>query len=149
MTWDDLLTAGRVKPHVTSAREIDDLRRVVGRDLRDAGLRGLSADRRFATAYNAVLQLAKIVTACAGYRVAGPGHHYTTFEALELTMGPPVCDFLAYFDTCRRKRHHVDYDHADVISDSEADELLANAQDFRKRVEEWIRKHYPALSRPS
>jgi hypothetical protein len=29
------------------------------------------ADRRFATAYNAVLQLAKMVIACAGYRVAG------------------------------------------------------------------------------
>jgi hypothetical protein len=149
MTWDELLANGRVKRHVTSAKEIDDLRHVVDRDLQDASLQGLSADRRFATAYNAVLQLAKMVIACSGYRVAGLGHHYTTFEALELAMGPSIVERLAYFDTCRLKRHQVDYDYADVISDSEADELLAQARDFRKSVGLWIRQHHSALARSS
>ncbi len=147
MTWDKLLADGRVKRHLTSAKEMGDLRRLVGRDLRDARLKGLSADRRFATAYNAVLQLAKMVIAYAGYRVAGAGHHYATFEALELAMGPSVSDLIAYFHACRLKRHHVDYDYADVISDSEADELLNNAEDFRKRVESWIHQHHRRFSK--
>jgi hypothetical protein len=50
---------------------LTDLRAVIARDLQDAALSGLSADRRFATAYNAVLQLTKMVIACAGYRVVG------------------------------------------------------------------------------
>src|ERR1700688_3169759 len=94
MTWDELLTNGRVKRHTTSAQEIQNLHNVVERDLRDAGIQGLSADRRFATAYNAVLQLAKMVIACSGFRVSGLGHHYTTFEALELAMGPSVSQLI-------------------------------------------------------
>src|SRR5579864_7280973 len=103
MSWQSLLQAQKVKPHKTSRQEIENLRDVVERDLQDAEIEALSADRRFATAYNAVLQLAKMVIACAGYRVAGVGHHLTTFEALEIAMGPSVSALVAYFDTCRRK----------------------------------------------
>ncbi len=82
---------------------------MVERDLKDAKLDELSADRRFATAYNAVLQLAKMVIACAGYRVIGAGHHQTTFEALQIAMGKQVSGLVPYFDACRRKRNQVDY----------------------------------------
>jgi hypothetical protein len=61
MTWKDLLKNQRVKPHQTSHEELHDLRAVVERDLKDAKIDQLSADRRFATAYNAVLQLTKTV----------------------------------------------------------------------------------------
>jgi len=44
------------------------LRKLVARDLLDAAVPGLSADRTFATAYNAVLQLSKPALAAAGYR---------------------------------------------------------------------------------
>jgi hypothetical protein len=71
-------------------KEINDLRSVVTRDLTDASIEALSPDRRFATAYNAVLQITKMVLACVGYRVIGVGHHQTTFEALELAMGTSI-----------------------------------------------------------
>ena len=45
-----------------------DLRGIVERDLKDAKIPELSADRRYATAYNAILQLTKMVIACSGYR---------------------------------------------------------------------------------
>ena len=90
MSWQALLQAQRIKSHRTSRQELDDLRNVVERDLQDAALPALSADRRFATAYNAVLQLGKMAIACAGYRVVGPGHHLTTFEAVEIAMGSSV-----------------------------------------------------------
>lgn len=67
MTWKQLLQAQKIKPHRTSPQEIDDLRNLVERDLQDATIPSLSADRCFATAYNAVLQLAKMVIFCSGY----------------------------------------------------------------------------------
>ena len=103
MSWQTLLESGRVKRHTTSAEEISDLPEIVERDLKDAHVEMISADRRFATAYNAVLQLAKMVIACSGYRVSGLGHHQTTFDALELALGPAIAKMSAYFDTCRRK----------------------------------------------
>ena len=141
-TWQDLLQAQKIKPHKTSRREIEDLRDVVERDLQDAAVEALSADRRFATAYNAVLQLAKMVIACAGYRVSGLGHHQTTFDALELALGPSISGLAAYFDTCRRKRNQVDYDLVHAVTETEMEELIEKAEEFRGLVEAWIRKHH-------
>lgn len=146
MRWESLLQAQRVRRHRTSGQELEDLRDVVERDLQDAAVKALSADRRFATAYNAVLQLAKMVIACAGYRVAGAGHHLTTLEALEIAMGSSVSPLVVYFDTCRRKRNQVDYDCANAATETEAKELLRKAGEFRDLVEAWIRKHHPRYS---
>ena len=70
MSLRELLTDKRLKRHRTSADEIAGLRRLIARDLHDADVPGLSPDRTFATAYNAVLQLSKLALACAGYRVS-------------------------------------------------------------------------------
>jgi hypothetical protein len=145
MSWQQLLAAHRVRRHATSRQELTDLRAVIARDLQDAALAGLSVDRRFATAYNAVLQLTKMVVACTGYRVVGPGHHQTTFEALELAMGPSIAATAAYFDTCRRKRNLVEYDLANVATETETEELLRQARQFTQVVEAWIAQNYPAL----
>jgi hypothetical protein len=147
MTWQTLLTANRVQRHTTSRKEIEDLRALVARDLRDAGLPDLSADRRFATAYNAILQTGKMVAACAGYRVVGPGHHRTMIEAIELAMGKAVSPQTAYFETCRRKRNTLDYDLAGVVSDQESDEIVREALRFRQRVEMWIAQHHSQYRR--
>jgi hypothetical protein len=55
-----LLANNEVQRHKTSKKELERLRAVIVRDLADASLAGVSADRRFATAYNAALQTAKI-----------------------------------------------------------------------------------------
>lgn len=135
-----------MRPHRTSKQELDDLRAVVARDLADAGIDALSADRRFATAYNAALQTAKMAVACAGYRTSGLGHHQTTFEAAELAVGPSSATFIAYFDACRRKRNTVDYDRAHVATETEAGQLLAEARSFVSLVENWIALNYPSFS---
>jgi hypothetical protein len=117
-----------VHTHQTSKQELDELRAVVQRDLADAALPALSEDRRFATAYNAALQAARMATACAGYRVAVvPGHH-----ALVL-----------FFDSCRRKRNVIDYTGVRIATSTEAAELLQRAQEFSALVESWIQATHP------
>ena len=59
MTWTQLLANNEVQRHKTSKNELDKLRAVIARDFADASLNGVSADRRFATAYNAALQAPK------------------------------------------------------------------------------------------
>lgn len=85
-----MLASNEVQRHKTSKKELDKLRAVIARDFADASLDGVSADRRFATAYNAALQAAKMAIACAGYRVAGAGHHRISFEVVKLAMGKAV-----------------------------------------------------------
>jgi len=64
MNLKGLLNQGRLRQHETSKKEIENLLALVRRDIMDAKVEGLSSDRRFACAYNAVLQLATILLYC-------------------------------------------------------------------------------------
>src|SRR5215831_6601875 len=130
MTWTQLLANYEVQRHRTSRKELDNLRAVIARDLADSSLNGVSADRRFATAYNAALQAAKMAIACAGYRVVGAGHHRISFEIVKLAIGKAAGPYSDYFDRCRRKRNVIDYDEAFVATETEAAEIVTKAQEF-------------------
>ena len=146
MTWANLLANNEVKRHKTSKKELNAIRSVIARDLADASLEGLSADRRFDTAYNAALQTAKMAIACAGYRVgAAAGHHRVSFESLPLAIGKLAHPYSDYFDRCRRKRNAIDYDEAHVATETEAREIAVNAKEFLDAVERWIASNYPSL----
>jgi hypothetical protein len=126
---------------------VDDLRAVILRDLEDAEIQELSDDRRFATAYNAALQAAKLSIVCAGYRLAGTqGHHRLTFEVARLALGASATLTLDFFEACRRKRNVIDYDHASVATHTEAEEIVKEAKDFFELVERWIVANRPKLA---
>jgi len=146
MSLKALLADGRIRAHTTSAREVADLLRVVDRDLADAALSQLSTDRRFATAYNAALQLATIALHASGYRAAGAGHHWTTFHVLPEIMGPQTQARADYFDSCRSKRNVTDYDRAGEISEHDAEEILAEAKTFRKELLAWLKVNHSTLA---
>ena len=111
----------------------------------DGSLDGASADRRFATDYNAALQAAKMAIACAGYRVVGAGHHRISFDVVKLALGRAADPHSDYFDRCRRKRNVIDYDDAFVATETESTEILTKAKEFADVVEQWIAKNHPSL----
>jgi uncharacterized protein (UPF0332 family) len=146
MSLKKLLQQGKLHAHSTSPAELNELRRIIARDLSDAALQALSEDRRFATAYNAALQTAKMAIACAGYRVGSiPGHHRVSFEAAKLALGRSGAQLADYFDACRRKRNEIDYTGAAIATTTEADEILLHAKSFSNLVESWIASTHPAL----
>lgn len=124
------------------------MRALIARDLADAQVHGLSADRRFATAYNAALQSAHMAIACAGYRItARTGHHKLTLDAITLALGSSAAHYAAYLETCRRKRNLIDYTRARISTDVEADEIVRKASEFYDLVEAWIESKFPRLKR--
>jgi len=129
--------------HKTSRREIYDLFRIIERDLKDAKVKGLSSDRRFATAYNAALQVATALMHCLGYRAKSEAHHYTTFNFLRDSLGGKYRELADYFNACRTKRNMTDYDRAGEVSDKEADEIVAEATKFYNKIKNWLRKEFP------
>jgi hypothetical protein len=146
MSWQRLLKDNSVHPHTTSRKEVSELRRLIARDLADASLAVLSEDRRFATAYNAALQTAKMAVACAGYRVASAsGHHRLTFEGAKLALGKSAIHLADYFDACRRKRNEIDCTGSVIATTTEADEILVHARSFLALVEGWISSTHPEI----
>ena len=146
MTWTKLLANKEARRHKTSKKELDNMRALIARDLADASLAGLSADRRFATAYNAALQAANMAIACAGYRIMSKvGHHRVSLESTKLVLDKSVHNYADYFETCRRKRNTIDYAFSNVATETEAKEILVQAKRFYGEVEDWITKNHPAL----
>jgi len=111
---------------------------VVERDLQDASINELSADRRFATAYNAALQLTMILMHFHGYRAGSLGHHKTAFEFLALAEKKRFERLARYFDLCRKKRNITDYDRAAVVSTREVEELIEEVKSFRDAVNNLV-----------
>lgn len=147
VTLKQFLAEGRLRRHRTNPREIRDLFRVVDRNLEDAAVERISVDLRFATAYQAALQLATIVLTASGYRSVGAGHHWVTFKVLPELLGSGSQDLADYFDQCRDKRNVLDYDRAGEIAETEAEELLQEAREFRTAVLAWLRQRHPRLVR--
>lgn len=148
MTWTKLLANKDAQKHKTSKQELDNMRALIARDLADAGLAGLSADRKFATAYNAALQAANMAIACAGYRIVSKvGHHRVSFETTKLVLDKPEHKYADYFEACRRKRNTIDYTFSNVATDTESKEIVVQAVEFYNEVENWIARNHPALKK--
>lgn len=148
MTWTKLLANKEAKRHKTSKKELDNMRALVAPDLADANVAGLSADRRFATAYNAALQAANMAIACAGYRIVSRvGHHQVSLQSAKLVLGDTAHKYADYFEACRRKRNNIDYTFSDVATETEAEEILVQAKQFYGEVEDWIARRHSSLKR--
>jgi uncharacterized protein (UPF0332 family) len=133
----------KLKPQKTSKEEIAQLFKIVDRDLSDAEIRGLSADRRFITAYNAALQLATIVLRVSGFRTNPnkAGHHRISIDALSEILGKEFQDIADYLNACHIKRNICDYTSSGEVSETEAAEIIKEVKDFKTSVIKWIRLH--------
>ncbi|NQT23401.1 MAG: hypothetical protein HQ579_08220 [Candidatus Omnitrophica bacterium] len=145
MSLSQLLNQGRLRRHRTSKSEIAELFQLIKRDIQDSKVKGLSSDRRFATAYNAVLQLATIFIYCKGYRTDGIGHHATVFKAMKELLEEKHHSLADYFDSCRAKRNITDYSHAGMVSEKEAEELIGEAEKFLQVTLKWLKTNHPNL----
>jgi hypothetical protein len=145
MSLQRLLAEGRLRRQPSSSGEVADLFSVAERDLSDAQVTGVSDDRRFATAYNAALQLATIALRAEGYRTAGVAHHRTTISTLPMVIGPDLTTTADYLDACRSKRNTVDYDGIGIATAADVLELIDEAMRLREYVEGWLSEHHPEL----
>jgi len=143
MSLKKWLSENKLSKHKTSQQEIQNLLKLVERDIQDAKVEALSNDRRFITAYNAALQLATCVLYTKGYRTkpSKGGHHWISFAVLPDIMGKRVSEYADYFDTCRVKRNVSDYTSVGEISQGETEELIAEVIKFRQIIQHWIEQN--------
>ncbi len=144
MNLHDWLRLGWVTEHQTSPQEISDLLAVATRDLRDCRTPGLSPDWRLNIAYNAALQMAAAALAASGYRAAREMHHYRVIQSLGLTIAAPST-IVDQMDGFRRKRNMGGYERAGLVSEQEAEEMIALAEGLKCSVVSWLEDNHPDL----
>jgi hypothetical protein len=116
----------------------------VDRDLADCRIKEISADWRLQIAYNAALQAATAALAAAGYRASRDSHHYRVIQSLAFSIGAEP-GLIALLEQFRKKRNIGGYERAGMISDREADEMIALARELRKSVMAWLGASHPEL----
>jgi len=144
MSLPDWLNEGHLKTHKTSKQEITQLLALFDRDIADARVKNLSADRRFATAYNAALMVSTAALSASGYRASAEGHHYWTIQSLAFTIGLDS-RIITELNKFRQKRNITDYEKTGMVSEQEVKEMIALAKELRSTVAEWLQKEHPEL----
>ena len=81
------LKNGSLQIQRSTGKEIERFKKLIARDLSDCIIEELSVDRSFATAYQAALNLSRMIIVASGYRVSAKiGHHALTFEIANLIL---------------------------------------------------------------
>jgi hypothetical protein len=142
MSIDNFIKSGVLVAQVSSKSEIDDLLKIVERDLEDSAQNEISCDWQFGIAYNAALKLANVLVRASGYRVKGHGHHMNTIAMIPLILGEHKRDDSDYLDACRRKRNIVEYDCVGGATSEDVFELREFVQEFQVEVLDWLSKNY-------
>jgi hypothetical protein len=144
MSLAELAKEGRFKPHQASKAEIRQLLALFARDLADAQVVDLSADRKFATAYGAALTVAIAALAASGYRAASEGHHYWTIQSLKFTLDIDTAT-VEKLNIFRQKRNIADYEQIGMASEKEVNAMLELAKALRLSLAEWLKNNHPEL----
>lgn len=144
MSLQNWLNNGWLIEHHTSLQEITALLGVADRDLTDCKTSGLSPDWQLNIAYNAALQMATVALAASGYRAVREAHHYRVIQSLAHTIQADT-ELITLFDQFRKKRNISGYDHAGMVSDQEANEMVDLADRLRLEVEKWLQENHSDL----
>ncbi len=146
MSLENWLNDKLIVKHRPSAGEIAELLHICDRDLEKVEIIELGPDWRLSIAHNAAVQTAKAALAAVGYRARKEGQHYLVLQSLAFTIktDPAIIDQL---DKFRQKRNISDYERAGMVTEQEAEEMIALAKQLRDDVEQWIRARYPQLAK--
>ncbi len=146
MSLEQWLRNGWLRSHDPTLPEIEQLIRVVDRELSDARAGDISADGKFEHAYAGALQLCMIALRAAGYSIPkGESHHKRAIESLAYTLGNNWKESAEYLDRCSRQRGQAMYERIDVVSMEDADDLLEKACQLRVEIVQWLKTNHPKL----
>jgi uncharacterized protein (UPF0332 family) len=118
---------------------VEDSLHIARRDLDTAAtVIETSPEWAFNIAYNAMHQAGRAFMFRSGYRTVGEGHHLTVVRFLEAGLGSEYGDTLALMDRMRRKRNRATYDMVGTITNAEAAEAIAVAEEFVTTMEQRL-----------
>ena len=108
MSYEVLLSEGRIKRHAPDRKGIKNLLSVAQRDSAIAAQTlAIDPDWAFTIAYNSVLQASRALMMSQGFRPRGPDQHVTVARFLRAAQQEGLGDHGRTFDRMRRKRHQA------------------------------------------
>ena len=131
---DRLVSAGQLKTEPRTDSEIQRMLTLARTRLQDAGLRAVSVEGRFTSAYNAAHATALAALRWHGYRSES---RYIVFQCLTHTISWPAQRWRV-LDVAHRKRNLAEYEGYLEVEESTVDELCALVSELISDVEALV-----------
>lgn len=94
----------------------------------------------YVTAYNAMLHAGRALMFSKDYRPKGRDHHVAVVMFVQAVFSTKFSeDVLGSFDKARKLRHEFTYDNADLVSPTQAKNLVINAEAFVNKTKEILK----------
>ncbi|MDE1878901.1 MAG: HEPN domain-containing protein [Thaumarchaeota archaeon] len=96
----------------------------------------------YGSAYEAMLHAGRALMFSKGYRTKGNSHHETVVLFVEAVFSAKFSnqkEVLASFNRARKLRNDFSYDNADIVSETQAKNLVGNAEVFVNKAKEILR----------
>jgi uncharacterized protein (UPF0332 family) len=145
MTLEGLESIGFIVKEKTWEKELVDLLSEAERKLADSKLTNVSNSSRLGLAYTVIFLCATLALRLNGYRVKSKHEfHYKTIETLRHTL---LCSKkeVDYFQILREKRHHDVYGKVLIVSASELEQAISEAEKVFQKVIQLLSDDYPGL----
>lgn len=141
---NSLAGKGLLKPEKIGLDQVKALLAGASRNLA-AAKKNLAIDEEtaYVMAYAAMLKIARALIFLWGFRPDDGGQHKTTVEVAGKILGESFNDLINKFDQMRRKRNELSYDPLVPLSQIETENALKNAEEFFKKVKDFLIKTDP------
>lgn len=133
MNLSDLLKKDLVRPFESDKNQIDNEIKIAKNHLASAKkiLNIQEWDWTYIAAYNAMLQAGRALMFAKGYRPSSQEHHTAVVSFVQVVYSSRFSDdLLNAFSKARMLRNNSLYDRVDVISQTQAQNLVYNADEF-------------------
>jgi uncharacterized protein (UPF0332 family) len=142
LNLSDLLRNGMVEKFQSSSKQIEDTMRIAIRDVSAAkkNLEIAEWDWAHNIAFNAMLQAGRALMFWKGYRARGQEHHLAVTQFVAAVFPSEFSqETLSAFERGRKRRSAVTYDQPGTISETQARNIVALADDFVGKVTAIVR----------
>lgn len=141
MIWKKLLKENKIQEKSTSDAEIKAVFEKARKTLRSAGyLLEEDEESAYQLAYEAMLIAGRALMFFSGVKPRSAGAHKITVEFCEAYLGEGYRLFIEKLDRARKKRHYLIYGVGQIVSSTEAKNLIETAKAFLGIIEEKLRK---------
>ena len=150
---DDLIkklkAGGKLREEKVGFVQIEGLLKDALKDIQEARLTIKIGERGpFLLAYQAMLKAGRSLLFLEGLRPVDGAQHKTVVQASEFFLGEPFKTLAQQFETMRRKRNELIYEFGGLLSHSEVEASLKDAEKWIQAVVEKVQKKNPQFNLP-
>ena len=139
MIWKKLLNENKIQGKSVSGAEVKAVFAKAQKTLRSAEhLLGEDEESAYQLAYEAMLIAGRALMFFCGVKPRSVGAHKITVEFCEVFLGENYRLFIEKLDSARKKRHYLMYGIGQIISLTEAGNLIETAKTFLDIIKEKV-----------